>query len=144
MRNAICVCALTLCFCYRGSSASGTEDNNGTLHGVVMDFTGAVVPRAVIRVQHWVRENGHFPTLKKEDWSARTDQNGSYTVTLKPGIYDVFVSFSPFSIFSPVAKKVKIEAGKPAEFSPKLEVDPLEKYVEVQTLRSLPKRHSAH
>jgi hypothetical protein len=40
----------------------------------------------------------------------------------------VFVSFS---IFSPIAKKVKIEGGKPTEFSPKLEMDLLEKYVKL-------------
>jgi hypothetical protein len=124
MRNVICFFVLTFYFCAAGSAANGAENTNGTLHIVVMDFSGAVVPNASIRVEHWEMENGAPPALK-EDSSARTDQYGSYTITLKPGTYDVFVSFA---IFSPVATKVKIEAGKPAEFSPKLQVDPLEKF----------------
>jgi hypothetical protein len=124
MRNVICLFVLTLYFCAAGSTANGAENSNGTLQVVVMDFSGAVVPNASIRIEHWEMENGAPPTLK-QDSSARTDQYGSYTITLKPGTYDVFVSFA---IFSPVAMKVKIEPGKPAEFSPKLQVDPLEKF----------------
>jgi hypothetical protein len=128
MRNVICFFVLTVCFCGTGSAAKGAEEGNGSLHVVVMDSSGAVIPNASIRVGHWEMVNGAPPTLK-EDSSARADQYGSYTITLKPGTYDVFVSFS---IFTPVAKKVKIESGKPAEFSPKLEIDPLEKSIKVQ------------
>jgi hypothetical protein len=124
MRSVICFFVLTLYFCAAGSTANGADNSTGTLHVVVMDFSGAVVPNASIRVEHWEMANGAPPTLK-QDSSARTDQYGSYTITLKPGTYDVFVSFA---IFSPVAAKVKIEAGKPAQFSPKLQVDPLEKF----------------
>jgi hypothetical protein len=127
MRNAIYLSVLTLCLFGTGSAANGAEESSGSLHGVVMDFTGAVIQNASIRVERWEMQNGVPPTLR-EQLSARTDQYGRYTIALKPGTYDVFISFS---IFSPVARKVKIEVGKPAEFSPKLEVDPLEKYRDV-------------
>jgi hypothetical protein len=107
--------------------------SGGTLHGVVMDFTGAAIPNASIRIEHWELGTG-IPPILKEDSLVTTGQDGSYAVGLNPGLYDVFVSFSTFS---PVAKKVRVEAGKPSEYSPKLQLDPLTKFAPVD-LRSGP------
>jgi hypothetical protein len=120
MKNVTCLCVLLFCFCRIGLAADGAEDRDGTLHCVVTDFAGAVVPNASIKIEHWETSKGVH--VLKEDSSAMTDQYGRYSIALKPGTYDVFLSFL---VFSPVAKKVKIESGKPTEISPKLEIDPL-------------------
>ena len=123
MRDPICFCLLTLCFCSGGWRA----ESSGTLHGVVMDFPGAVIPNASIRVEHWELE-ARFPPTPQGDSLVTASQDGSYAMSLKPGLYDVFVSFANFS---PVAKKVKVEAGKRSEFTLKLELDPITKFMPV-------------
>ena len=48
---------------------------------------------------------------------------------LKPGVYDIFFSFP---IFTPVATKVKVEAGKTLDFDTTLKLDRLTNTVPVQ------------
>jgi hypothetical protein len=55
--------------------------------------------------------------------------DGRYSIGLKPGVYDVFFSFP---IFSPVAVKVKLEAGKTVDFDTKLKLDHLTNTVPFQ------------
>jgi hypothetical protein len=56
-----------------------------------------------------------------------TDDHGSFSFTLEPGVYDIFISYPPFS---PVAMKIMVNAGKESVFSPELKYDPLIHFVE--------------
>ncbi len=90
---------------------------SGTLKGVVTDPAGAVVEGVLIRIVHWGLDDKR-KTVESEI-ALHTDTNGQFKVELAPGIYDLFLS-GPWS--SPVAKQVKVEAGKETEFNPKLEI----------------------
>jgi hypothetical protein len=118
----LCVFAIFL------SGSSLAADTKGTLQGVVMDFTGAVIPNAAVRVVHWDTSEPGNPMVK-EDSALKTGADGRYSIDLKPGIYDIFFSFP---IFTPVAVKVKVEAGKTFDFDPKLKMDSLTSTVQVQ------------
>ncbi len=81
------------------------------------DPAGAVVEGVLIRIVHWGLDDKR-KTVESEI-ALHTDTNGQFKVELAPGIYDLFLS-GPWS--SPVAKQVKVEAGKETEFNPKLEI----------------------
>lgn len=92
----------------------------GTLKGVVTDDTGAPLDGVLIRTEYWGVAQGH--TVLKEDKSSYNDLEGRFSFTLAPGTYDIFVSSFAFS---PVAKKVKVEAGKETQYNPELSIDPM-------------------
>lgn len=119
---------LLCCLLINGVFAFGSEPTDGSLSGVVLDPSGAVVMGVSIRIQHWEIDKSGHPALK-EDSLVQSGQDGRYAINLKPGVYDVFTSFP---IFSPVAKKVKVDAGKVCDFSPKLKIDPYTSSVEIQ------------
>jgi hypothetical protein len=124
MSKLFWLCVLTIFLC--GSSFAA--DTDGTLRGVVTDFTGAVVPDVAVRVVQWdISEVGN--SVVKEYSALKTGPDGRYSIDLKPGIYDVFFSFP---IFSPVAMKVKVDAGKALDFDTKLKLDRLTSTVQVQ------------
>ena len=98
----------------------------GILNGVITDSTGASVADVLIRLEHWGTDELHDPKLLNE-LVVRTDGDGKYTIELDPGLYDLFISTL---MFSPVAKKIRIEAGKTSVFSPKLRLDRLIQIIE--------------
>jgi hypothetical protein len=56
MSKLFLLCVLTICL--RGGSSAA--DTDGTLRGVVTDWTGAVVPNTAVTVVHWdTSEVGH-------------------------------------------------------------------------------------
>ena len=94
-----------------------------TVKGTVTDPDGAVIPNTDV-VVHW-DPAGHGAQIKdnvgiKEDVQVRTDMAGEFTVNLPPGFYDLFVSSSGFT---PTCRKVRIKAGKHADYSFTLEVN---------------------
>jgi hypothetical protein len=93
----------------------------GTLKGVVTDQEGAPLDGTLIRAEYWGVDARHHPVLKA-DKSSYTDSEGRFSFTLEPGTYDIFVSSLAFS---PVAKKVEIEARKEIQYNPELSIDPL-------------------
>ena len=112
---------ITLCMVtFSQASASGI------LTGVVTDPVGAVLPGTLIRIERWGSDASKHPVIENE-FSVYTDAKGQFSIELVPGLYDVFVS-SP--TFSPVAKKVNVDAGGRTLFSPQLRFDPLIKFVE--------------
>jgi hypothetical protein len=108
-----------------GQTAPSTKQI-GTLNGVITDFDGAPVGDAVIRMEHWGSDNLHRTKLLNE-LLVRSDGYGKYKIELEPGLYDVFVSDRTSS---PVAKKIRIEAGKTSVYSPKLRLDRLIQIIE--------------
>jgi hypothetical protein len=118
------LCVLTIFI----NGSSFAADTDGTLRGVVTDLTGAVIPNVAVRVVHWDTSEVGNATVK--EYSAlKTGADGRYSVDLEPGVYDIFFSFP---IFSPVAMKVKVEAGKTLDFDTTLKLDRLTNTVQVQ------------
>lgn len=97
----------------------------GVLKGVVTDPTGAVVSGVLVRVERWqANEAKHF--VLQDGIVMYTDRDGRFSRLLPPGLYDVFISDAAFS---PIATKVRVEAGKETTFSPELKYDPLIEFV---------------
>lgn len=87
----------------------------GVIKGTVTDPSGAVVTGTLIRIVSWGRS--YLGKAPESDMAVYADTNGQFKFELAPGIYDLFVS-SPG--FTPVAKQLKLEAGKETVFNPKL------------------------
>jgi hypothetical protein len=105
-------------------SASAVALAQTKLNVAVMDSRGASIPNAVVAI-HW-DSAGSSVGLKinigvKPDILVKTDDNGSFTIELPPGFYDVFVSATAFS---PNCRKVRIKQV-PQTISFRLKVDPL-------------------
>jgi Carboxypeptidase regulatory-like domain len=109
-----------------GGVALGSPATEGTLSGRITDPAGAAVAEVSVRIQHWEADKLHRFAVT-EDSLLKTDMDGRYSLNLNPGLYDVFVTFPSFL---PVAKRVKVEAGKVTDFSPKLEFDRTTTFVE--------------
>lgn len=100
----------------------------GLLEGVVRDATGAVLPGAVIFVQHWELRNHTLDHPKAQMGpSVYANSDGEFSLELPPGVYDVFVAYPAFA---PYAKRVKVEAGKKAVLDCELPFDSLTGWVE--------------
>jgi Carboxypeptidase regulatory-like domain len=85
-----------------------------TLSVTVIDSTGAVIPNSSVIV-HW--DSAGLDGVKdnigtKEDKVAATDATGSFSLEIRPGVYDVFVAAAGFS---PHCEKLTI---KPREIHP--------------------------
>jgi len=94
----------------------------GSLKDVVSDEYGAVVPRASILIQHWIRlDEGKPHWVPVSEPAAYTDAEGRFSIQLVAGVYDVFVSTPGLS---PFAKKIKIKARKVTKLDSKLRCDP--------------------
>jgi len=116
----LCVLAIFL----NGASFAAATD--GTLRGVVTDLSGAVIQNVAVKVVHW--DTSGSATMKEYSL-LKTGADGRYSIDLEPGVYDIFFSFT---VFSPVAVKVKVEAGKTLDFDTKLKLDRLTNSVQVQ------------
>lgn len=93
---------------------------NGNLFGKVTDELGGAISDAYVTV-HW-DPSGSSTGLEsnvglKHDLFLRTDKTGTYAFDVPPGFYDVFVT-SP--AFTPSCKKIRVQPGSTAMFSPKL------------------------
>ena len=119
-----CVALIAVCL----SNLALAQQPEGTLSGLVTDPSGAVVANLPVRIEHW-NLGKSLPAELKQDSVLMTGADGRYSTNLNPGIYDVIFSYP---IFCPVAKRVKVEAGKIVDSSVKLKFDPLEKFVEVR------------
>ena len=109
-------------------NGSSLGADNGTIRGVVTDLTGAVTPNVVVRVVHWDTSEIGNPMMMEYP-ALKTGADGRYSIDLKPGVYDIFFSFT---VFSPVATKVRVEAGKTLDFDAKLKLDRLTNTVQIQ------------
>jgi hypothetical protein len=121
-----CIHTLILAFLFQASAPSQTSAL-GTLKGVVTESTGAGVPAYIKIVQWGPDDTRRFgpPTVTHEK-AVYADSDGKFSIQLKPGEYDVFIAYL---VFSPFAKKVKVEAEKETVLSPRLKFDRLTKFV---------------
>jgi len=122
MSKLFWLCVLTIFL----NGVSFAADTDGTLRGVVTDLSGAVIQNVAVRVVHW--DTSSSATMQEYSL-LKTGADGRYSIDLKPGVYDIFFSFT---IFSPVVMKVKVEGGKTLDFDTKLRLDRLTNTVEVQ------------
>jgi protocatechuate 3,4-dioxygenase beta subunit len=97
---------------------SSTE--NGTLHGVVTDPSGAAIPGASVIVS-----SGEFVQ------SVSTDETGQYTVSgLAPGHYRVHIHANGFSIYG--RSGLVLSAGYETEADAQLIISPAKQVVTVR------------
>jgi hypothetical protein len=106
-------------------ASQGFAASKSRIVGTVTDSEGAVIPHANITV-HW-DPSGSQVGLKdnigiKQDASAVTDGNGTFSLDVPPGFYDIFISAMAFS---PACLKVRVTSEKPGQFKMRLKVDPL-------------------
>lgn len=110
---------------------SGTESPppqtplTGTLKGVVYGPAGDLTADVKVRVEKWYFDQGapHFLT----EIVLYTDQKGEFLVRVPAGVYDVLVSRPDCE---PVAKKLKVVAGKETNFNPHLKISKLTQFIE--------------
>ena len=96
------------------------------LRGTVTDEAGASISGAVIRI-HWDPSGSSVGLSSnigiKKDVMVTSGKDGSFSIGLPSGFYDVFVS-SP--AFTPVCRKIRIRDRENAvTFDPRLPVDAL-------------------
>ncbi len=94
------------------------------LRGRVTDEAGAILSGAFIHI-HWDPTGGGIGLHSNPDPSGyvlvRAGSDGTFTVKLKSGFYDVMFSMAAFS---PVCKRIRVKENRTLELSPKLKVDP--------------------
>ncbi|HEY1265120.1 MAG TPA: carboxypeptidase regulatory-like domain-containing protein [Terriglobales bacterium] len=118
MRKHLCV---TLFVCLLAVSALG-QKITGTIHGVVTDSAGAVVPNAEVTVV--LQETG-------EKRTATTNGEGGYVVTdLAPGTYTVSVKQANFKQF--VSKGVQLNTSSNVVVNAELTVGSINEEVTVE------------
>jgi hypothetical protein len=93
--------------------------------GTVTDEAGASISVAVVLI-HWDSSGSSVGLLSnvgiKEDATVRTGTDGSFSIDLPSGFYDVFVS-SP--AFTPVCRKIRIRDRNTVTFNARLPLDGL-------------------
>lgn len=92
-----------------GCSTVSGQEKSGQLIVRVMDTTGAMVPRAQVRV---------LPIPNTVPNNLETAENGTLTLSVPPGNYQLFVSF-PW--FTPSVKKIQVHQGKTEQITVVLE-----------------------
>ncbi len=96
-----------------------------TLRGAVNDSADASIPGALIFI-HWDSAGSDVGLTDnigvKADLRIRTKDDGTFSVDIPPGFYDVFVA-SP--AFTPACRKVRIKSGAALEITFRMNADPL-------------------
>ena len=136
MRNALLLIAV----------ACATANLFGeTLKGTVKDSSGTPISGAMALV-HW--DSAGTPGLKSNigiqtDLSLRTKDDGTFSVDLPAGFYDVFVAAMAFT---PTCRKIRVKVGRGQEVNFTVIPDPLYTAEMGNRTESLPpkRRKSAH
>ena len=125
-RAIACMAAALLMVAFLAQSAPRAHSSveNGILHGIVTDPSGAVIPGATVIVS-----SGDFVH------SVSTDENGQYTVGgLAPGHYRVHVHSAGFAIFG--RSGLVVSAGYETEADAQLSVSPSRQVVTVSAKKA--------
>jgi hypothetical protein len=122
MNNRAIACmaaAFMAAFLAQSAPRAHSAAETGTLHGIVTDPSGAVIPGAAVIVS-----SGDFVE------SVSTDENGQYTVDgLPPGHYRVHIHSAGFSIFGRAG--LVLSAGSETEADAQLTISPARQMVTV-------------
>ena len=127
MNNRAIACmaaALMAAFLAQSAPRVHSSAESGTLHGIVTDPSGAVIPGATVIVS-------------SDDFvqSVSTDENGQYTVGgLAPGHYRVHIHSEGFSIFGRAG--LVVSAGYETEADAQLTVSPSKQVVTVSAKKA--------
>jgi Carboxypeptidase regulatory-like domain len=93
--------------------------------GKVSDENGAVLPNAMVTIQHWeYLPNGK--SLLRQDCRVEADRSGKFSCPTTAGIYEIFASFPGVH---PYANRLKVEKAAPAQIDITLKADRLTTYV---------------
>ena len=112
----------------RQGVAAADAQSRGNLSGTVIDASGAVIPNAAIRIEHWMLDRaGQGRWLLHEDALITTNGAGGLSVSLPPGTYEVFVSYVGMV---PLAKNVDIKEGNTTKLKANLRFGPHTKLIE--------------
>jgi hypothetical protein len=109
------------------TALAAVGSNLGTLKGHVKDPSGAALAHAIVRLACWTVPAGTKALVAQTEKITYTDTNGNFAMQVTAGVCDVIVSGPAYS---PVAKKVKIEAGKDVTFNPNLHFDRLTQFTD--------------
>lgn len=106
-------------------SACAIAGKAADIHGTITDNTGAAIGGAIIII-HW-DSSGSAVGLKNNigisgDAHLTSERNGTFSMSLPSGFYDVFVSAEAFS---PKCSKIRIRSNGHVRFDCKLSPDPL-------------------
>jgi hypothetical protein len=120
--KALWVTAVVVCYI-----SLGMASDLGILRGAIRDSKGAPAGGVWVHVVEltWNTQT-RLPMVRAEK-TTFSDVNGTYSLSLEPGLYDVFFS-SP--TISPAAKKVFVNANRETVLSPKVKYDKLTEYPE--------------
>jgi hypothetical protein len=111
--------ALMAAFLAQSAPRAHSLVENGTLHGIVTDPSGAVIPGAAVIVSSGDSVQSVF-----------TDETGQYTVAgLAPGHYRVHIHSAGFSIFG--RSGLVLSAGYETEADAQLMISPARQVVTV-------------
>ena len=93
--------------------------------GTVKDSSDTPIPGAMVLI-HWDSAGSAVSLTEnigiRADLTIRTTDDGSFSVDLLPGFYDVFASASAFT---PTCRKIRIKPGKPMDIVLHMNADPL-------------------
>jgi hypothetical protein len=97
-------------------SVTATPSESSVLKGVVTDTVeGAPIPGAYVLVHRSLGGNA--------DARVPVQRDGTFSLNLSPGFYDVFVTAVGFS---PTCTKVELRQGKTELYNPRLEMSKIE------------------
>jgi hypothetical protein len=95
------------------------------LKGTAKDSEGTPVSGVLVLI-HWDSAGSTVGLTSnigiKADLSIRTKNDGTFSIDLPPGFYDVFVAATAFT---PTCRKIRMKVGKAQEITLHLNVDPL-------------------
>ena len=116
------IAVLAIAVSLSGYACLCAAESSGTLSGTLKHPFGGPLKKAAIRIQHWDSEH---PILR-DDGLFFTDDEGRYSIKLADNVYDIFIAYPGMS---PIAKEIRIQAGKNTVFSPKIHYDRLTKFI---------------
>lgn len=93
--------------------------------GTVRDSSGTPISGAMVLI-HWDSAGSTVGLSDnvgiRADLTIRTKEDGTFSVELPPGFYDVFAAALAFT---PTCRKIRAKGGEPVEIQLRMNVDPL-------------------
>ena len=102
-------------------SVSGIAQSNAkaNMKGVVATLDGKAVPAAFILVRDYQQPSQDYVA---HNWETRTEADGSFSLLMEPGCYDIFVSAN--AQFLPSSMRVCFQVQPSPVLKIKLKADP--------------------